>query len=116
MKRTLKNLIPLEHNVKIYVPFTMNVNQQTDNSKFVDNTLNFLSIAFNGSTSYEAIGCWHSQELGLIKEKIVVCESYCKENELKKEIDPILSYCEGLKNQLQQEAISLEIDNKLYFV
>ena len=116
MKKTLKNLIVLESNVKIYIPGTIEKNKEFDNSKFVDNTLKLLSDYFGGSTSYAAIGCWNSQNLGLIKEKITICESYCKEIDLKKHIESIIDYCENLKKELNQEAISLEVNNKLYFV
>lgn len=116
MKRTLKNLIALESNVKIYVPGTKNINEITDNKKEIENTLTFLSVNFGGSTSYEALGCWQSQNGELIKERVIICESYCHETQLKKNIDSIIDYCETLKKDLNQEAISLEINNKLYFV
>lgn len=116
MNKKLKNLIVLESNVKIYIPGTIEINIASDNSKFVDNTLKLLSSYFGGSTSYAAIGCWNSVNSGLIKEKITVCESYCKEIDLKKHIEAIIQYCEDLKKELTQEVISLEVNNKLYFV
>lgn len=66
--KTLKNLIVLESNVKIYIPGTIAVNIAHDNSKFVDDTLKLLSNYFGGSTNYQAIGCWQSVNIGLIKE------------------------------------------------
>jgi hypothetical protein len=116
MNKTLKNLIVLESNVKIYIPGTININEIFDNSQYVDNTLKLLSDYFGGSTSYQAIGCWNSLNKGLIKENITVCESYCKEIDLKKHISDIIDYCENLKKTLNQENISLEVNNKLYFV
>jgi hypothetical protein len=114
--KTLKNLIVLESNVKIYIPGTIDINIAIDNSKFVDNTLKLLSDYFGGSTSYQALGCWNSVNNGLIKENITVCESYCKEIDLKKHIEDLIIYCEDLKKELNQENISLEVNNKLYFV
>lgn len=116
MNKTLKNLIVLESNVKIYIPGTIEINIACDNSKYVDNTLKLLSNYFGGSTSYQAVGCWNSVNNGLIKEKVTICESYCKETDLKKHIELIIQYCEDLKKELNQEAISLEVNNKLYFV
>jgi len=116
MKKSLKNLIVLESNIKIYIPGTINVNQITDNSQFVDNTLKLLSNYFGGSTSYQAIGCWNSVNNGLIKENVRICESYCKETDLKKYISDIIDYCESMKRELNQENISLEVNNKLYFI
>jgi hypothetical protein len=116
MKKTLKNLIALESNVKIYVPSTINVNEQTDNSKQVDNVLFQLSGLFGGATSYSALGCWSSPESGLIKERVTICESYCHENVLKASINTVIDLCEQLKIDMKQEAISLEVNNKLYFI
>jgi len=116
MNKKLKNLIVLESNVKIYIPGTINKNENFDNSVFVDNTLKLLSEFFGGSTSYKAVGCWLSQNSGLIKENVTICESYCKEKDLQVNIDKLIDYCEQIKHELNQEAISLEINNKLYFV
>ena len=114
--KTLKNLIVLESNVKIYIPGTIDIKIAANNSKYIDNTLKLLSDYFGGSTSYQAIGCWNSVNSGLIKENVNICESYCKETELKKHISDIIDYCESLKIELRQESISLEVNNKLYFV
>ena len=116
MNKKLKNLIVLESNVKIYIPGTININETFDNSIFVDNTLKLLSGFFGGSTSYKALGCWISQNIGLIKENVTICESYCKETDLQKHIDSIIDYCEEIKKTLNQENIGLEVNNKLYFV
>ena len=114
--KKLKNLIVLEANVKIYIPGTIEINKTFDNSSFVNDTLKLLSEYFGGSTSFAAVGCWISQNNGLIKENVTICESYCKEIDLKNHIDAIIEYCENLKKELLQENISLEINNKLYFV
>ena len=114
--KKLKNLIELSSNVKIYVPSTIDVDKTIDTAQYVDNTLKKLSKAFGGATSYNALGCWESAEKGLIKEHIIVCESFCSQSQLEREIDNIIEYCEDLKRVLKQEAISLEVNNKLYFV
>jgi hypothetical protein len=112
----LTNLICLESNVKIYIPGTTNVNQKTDNSKYINLALNLFSGYFGGSTKYQAIGTWISPVNGLIKERINIVESYCTENDLNNNIDAIIDFCKKLKFELNQENISLEINNKLYFV
>jgi hypothetical protein len=116
MKTTLSNLICLESNVKIYIPGTVNVNHKTNNQKYIDLALNLFSGCFGGSTKYQAIGTWISPGSGLIKERINIIESYCTENDLKNNIDIIIEFCKKLKYELNQENISLEINNKLYFI
>jgi hypothetical protein len=115
MNKKLTNLIELSSNVKIYVPSTTGVFVQTDTTKYVDKTLAMLSDKFGGSTSYDAVGCWNS-ETGLVKEKVTVCESYCNTDGLEKNIDDIIAYCDVLKEDLTQEAIALEVNNKLYLI
>jgi len=116
MKTTLNNLICLESNIKIYIPGTINVNQAIDNSKYIDMALNLFSGFFGGSTKYKAIGTWISPVNGLIKENIDIVESYCTEKQLNENINDILDFCFKLKHELNQENISLEVNNKLYFV
>ena len=116
INRTLENLIELGCNVKIYVPSTCNVNDSIDNKKYVDNALSFLSDKFDGATSYEALGCWKSPVEGLVKEKVTVCESFTDSFGLSVHMSDLIIYCEKLKSKMSQEAIALEVNNKLYFV
>ena len=113
--KTLSNLICLESNIKVYLPGTINVDQEIDNTRYVDIALNLFSGLFGGSTKYEAIGTWIGVK-GLIKERINVIESYCTEKQLKDNINEVIEFCEKLKYELNQEAISLEVNNKLYLI
>ena len=113
--KTLNNLICLDNNIKVYIPGTINVNREIDNSKYIDIALNLFSGLFGGSTKYEAIGTWIGVK-GLIKEKINIVESYCTEKQLKENISEVIEFCEKLKYDLNQENISLEVNNKLYLI
>ncbi len=113
--KTLNNLICLESNIKVYIPGTINVDQEIDNSKYIDIALNLFSGLFGGSTKYEAIGTWIGEK-GLVKERINVIESYCTEKQLKDNISEVIEFCEKLKYDLNQENISLEVNNKLYLI
>ena len=114
--KTLKGLFNLDHNIKVYVPSTNHVDQVTDTSKYVDEGLTQLSSYFGGSTNYEAIGSWNSQDKGLVKEKVTIVESYGTKEQMEAHIGHVIEFCEYLKKELNQEAISLEYDNKLYFI
>lgn len=116
MNKKLKNLIKLSSSVKVLIPSTIEVNKDFDNSKHVDKTLTLFSNCFGGATSFEALGAWQSQNLGLIKEKVIAVESYTHQDNLNKFIDKIVEYCEALKIELEQEAISLFINNELYLI
>ena len=114
--KQLKGLIPLNHNVKIYVPSTVNVNKASNNEQQVNNLMAVFSQLFGGATTFEAKGAWDSATAGLVVESITIVESYCSEEQLKKGIDTLIIEAKKLRKELKQEAISLEIDNKLYFI
>src|SRR5690242_7748272 len=114
--KSLKNLIALSQNVKIYVPSTMNVDTPIDNGEFVHETLSMLSSCFGGSTSFEALGAWHTKQGNLIKERVVICQSFCNEQALSENIEKVYEFCCHLKSVMGQEAIALEVNNVLHFV
>jgi hypothetical protein len=112
----LKNKFKLDNNIRVYVPSTFDVDNKIDNKKQVNKTLKELSNLFGGSTSYNAIGTFISSKKKLIKEDVTICESYCTSKDFKKSINDVVDYCEKLKNEMKQEAVSLEINNELYFI
>jgi hypothetical protein len=114
--KKLKNLIELSSSVKIYVPSTADVNQVCDNTDIVDMVLSEMSAMFGGATKFDALGCWSSPACGLVKERIMICCSYCTEAQLSANIDSVVEICERVKSEMGQEAVSLEINNKLYFI
>ena len=54
----------------------------------------------------------------MIRESVKIVYAYC--NDVSgvdgESINQVLSFCEHMKEALKQEAISLEIDNELYFI
>lgn len=113
--KRLAALIELSNNVKIYVPSTHGT-VKADNSVVVGEVLATLSELFGGATSFEALGCWKSDTDGLVKERVTICQSYCTEAEILENIDTVVEVCEHLKKDLNQEAVSLEVNNKLYLI
>lgn len=113
--KTLKNLFVLSKKVTIYVPSTVNVNQQIDNTAYVNSTAELLSNLFGGATSSQAVGYWVSDTTGLVKENTTIVFAFAKELS-DKAISKIIEHCETMKRELTQDAIALEIDSKMYFV
>lgn len=114
--KQLKNCIKLSSRITIYVPATMNTNEQTDNSKQVDQTASFLASCFGGATSSPAIGYWLSASHGLIRENTTIVFAYADQSALEKNVNSIVEYCEQLKQDMQQESIALEINGEMYFI
>ena len=116
MNKKLKNMFKLSSKVTIYVPATVNVTEQIDNTQYVDRIASLLSKCFGGSTSTPALGYWLSSTQGLVKEKTTMIFSYCKDQDLEEKIDVIITACEELKKELAQEAIAMEINGEMYFI
>lgn len=114
--KKLKNMFKLSSKITVYVPATINVNQEIDNTKYVDRLASLLSKCFGGSTSTPALGYWLSDTQGLIKEKTTMVFAYCKDQDLEEKIDQVITACENLKTELNQEAIAMEINGEMYFI
>lgn len=114
----LIGIFSLSFNVKIYVPSTVDVNKEGTNLQkyFVNKGLSLFSSYFGGSTAYKAIGAWNSNNLGLVTEKITIIESYCSPENLENNIENVLNFAREIKSEMKQEAVSLEINSKLYLV
>lgn len=112
---SLEGLTCLKEKVAVYVPSTFNINESIDNSFYVHEVLKEFSEIFGGATAISADGAWMSKANGLVLEKNIIIYSYC-DNLTNENVDKVLSICEWLKSELKQEAISLVINNQLYFV
>lgn len=106
----------LAHIFKIYVPSTMDVNTTTDNTEAVRKTLEFLSNLFGGATSTPARGAWVSNSAGLVLEDVTICYAFCTLAAKLRNRRNIMEYAAKLRDDMRQEAISVEIDGRLYFV
>lgn len=112
----LQNLIKLSSNVRVLIPSTKNINEIVDNSKEVNAALTLFSNLFGGATSFEALGAWQSPTAGLVKEKVIAVESYTDSKTLSQKVDEVILFCETLKKEMSQDAISLFVNNELYFI
>lgn len=101
------------HQVAIYVPTTIAVNQMTDTSSYVERTLSFLGSRFGGATSAPANGVWQSQTAGLVREAVHLVQTYATSTDLHRYLPEVVNYVKMLKVELQQEAMALEVDHQL---
>lgn len=112
----LKNLIELSSSVKLYVPSTINVNQTIDNTKIVESVATALSNWFGGATALKAVGAWVSPQTGLVLENVTIVQSYCTETQLQENIADFINLANRLKKEMTQDAIAIEVNNKLYLI
>jgi CRP-like cAMP-binding protein len=108
----------LGHNnqIGIYIPTTLDVDQTADTSAWVEQTLAFLGTLFGGATSNQAQGVWNSDKAGLVSETIFIVRTYASQAELDRHLPNVLTYVERLKEELKQEAMALEVNQKLLII
>lgn len=116
INKKLEKLQPLRHRVAVYVPGTNGVNTAADNARYVKMAAATLSNLFGGATATPAVGYWVSDAAGLVEEKTTVVYSYAAGAHLERGLDVVIDFCADMRAELQQEAISLAIDDSMYFI
>lgn len=104
--------------ISLYIPTTVDVNASVDTTPYVERTLAFLGQLFGGATTttIKARGVWNSAEVGLVSEDIHIVRSYATQTDLDAHLQQILDYVEQLKQALRQEAMAVEINQKLLLI
>jgi hypothetical protein len=106
----------LNSKVAIYVPSTINVNEECDNTQYVKNTIKQLSTWFGGATATPTIGGWVSAAGEVVVENVSIVYSFCTTEDLQKYAADIIALCESIKHDMRQEAVTLEINGQVKFV
>ena len=112
----LKNMFKLSSKITVYIPSTTDINKEVNTSAYVDNCATLLSNCFGGATATNALGCWTSPTMGLVKEKTTLVFAYCTTEQLDEHIEKVIDFCENMKTELKQDAIALEINGEMYFI
>ena len=104
--------------IGIYIPTTTDVDQEIDTSGYIQKTITFLGEIFGGAmaSSSEAHGVWNSEEVGLVSETIHIVRTFVTQAELDRYLGDVLEYIERLKFVLRQEAMALEVNQKLMLI
>ena len=112
----LAALIPLKSKITVYVPATVNVSEEIDNTAHVERVARLLSSAFGGATASPVRGYWVSAEGSLVAEHTTMVFAYCDTADAEKYIDDVVTLCVELKHEMGQEAIALEYNGAMYFI
>lgn len=113
------NLFTLNHKIAIYIPSTYNINENIPESvhqAWVDKAATLLSESFGGATATKCMGYWVSDTKGLVKEQPTMVFAYCEESALQLYIDKIVDFAKSMNTELKQDAIGIELDNKMGFI
>ncbi len=102
-----------DNQVGILIPTISQDGTLTESGIFIDKTLDFLGKRFGGATCEEVKGVWNSHESGLVGEKVFKIHTYVSAADLRKYMGDIVDFVRTIKSELRQEAMALEINNKL---
>lgn len=114
--KSIEDRLNRARRVAIYLPTTIGIDQQADTSAFVDRTLAFMAERFGGATSRQAKGVWRSESAGLVGEQVHIVYAYASNADLEARMNELVRYISQLKAELTQEAMALEIDDKLTLI
>ncbi|MCK5466865.1 MAG: cyclic nucleotide-binding domain-containing protein [Cyclobacteriaceae bacterium] len=113
---TFVDRLQRNNQIGIFIPTTFDVNNYLDTTEYIDRTLAFLGERFGGATSEEAKGIWNSEEIGLVGEKLFKVHTYATSRDLKKFLDEVVEFVSVIKVELKQEAMAIEINQKLTLI
>ena len=102
--------------ISVFIPTTVDVNKAIDTRAYVDETLALLGRFFGGATSSQAEGVWNSEEVGLVGETVYIVRSYATKLALNNHLSEVLLFVEHLKEELSQEAMAVEVNQKLMLI
>jgi hypothetical protein len=95
--------------IGVYIPTT------SDTSRYVTQTLAFLGNLF-GETSNQPQGVWDNDQVGLVSDKIYVVKTSVTRSDMDHYLGQVLEFVEKLKLELNQEAMALEVNQKLMLI
>ena len=100
----------------IFIPTTLDVDQQADTTPYVRRALDFLAERFGGATSREAEGVWNSHSAGLVGETVYIVNTFASRGALTEHLDAVVAFVKTLKAELRQEAMALEVNDTLTLI
>lgn len=108
--------VQLPHRVAVYVPSTQGPAENTDNSEQVQRVARELSEMFGGATATTARGFWVSDSAGLVAEAVTIVYASCTDRQYHEQVPEVIRIAQRIKEEMKQEAVSIELDGILYIV
>lgn len=108
--------IALPERVALYVPSTQDVTHATDNTAQVERVAREFCGWFGGATAQQSAGYWISDTAGLVREAVTIVYAACTAAQLREHLPDVLQLAQQIKAEMQQEAVSAEINGTLYII
>jgi len=117
--KSKKGVFALEKRTAVIVPSTTTKDRKIPRKEFekrVEETRRFLSNTNGGYTSLRAQGGYVARDGGLIKEPVVVVESYATEEDYIKNRSRVESWLKRKGAEWGQESVGYEYEDDLFYV
>lgn len=108
--------VALPQRVALYVPGTQGPATATDNAAQVERVARDFCGWFGGATAQESTGFWMSDTAGLVRESVTIVFAACTAAQLREHLPDVLQLAQQIKAEMQQEAVSAEINGTLYII
>ena len=108
--------VTLPQRVALYVPGTQDINHATDNAAQVERVAREFCGWFGGATAQPSAGYWISDNAGLVREAVTIVYAACTAAQLRERLPDVLNLAQQIKAEMQQEAVTITIDQKMYII
>lgn len=108
--------LELTQRVALYVPSTTDTDKPTDNAAQVERVARAFCGWFGGATAQPSAGYWISDTAGLVREAVTIVYAACTADQLRDRLPDVLTLAQQIKTDMQQEAVSAEINGTLYII
>ena len=116
-ERELLGLFVLDHTLKLYVPSERRGQRisESKRAEWLNRVLVEFAQWFGGATSADAKGAW-TGTAGLVLEDVTIVQSFGTKDAIRASLGDVLELARDMKKALDQDAVSLEYDNRLYLI
>jgi len=105
------------HRIGIYLPTISESGDAIADKSYIEKAMNFMGDLFGGATGEWCKGVWKSYEFNkLVNEEVYLIRSYTTKSILEEQLNDVIFFVKTLKEDLRQEAMALEINEKLTLI
>lgn len=117
-QETFAKFTRLGSRVAVYVPGTVGTADENTEAaeKMQEYVAGRLSDLFGGATVTDGRGYWISEQAGLVAEYVRIVYSNTTAEDLDRHAGEILELAEHVKREMDQEAVSVEVNGALYLI
>ena len=108
--------VELPQRVALYVPSTTDTDKPTDNAAQVERVARDFCGWFGGATAQPSAGYWLSDSAGLVREAVTIVYAACTADQLRERLPDVLTLAQQIKQDMSQEAVSVELNGALYII